>query len=274
MMTRLRGFTLVEMIMVIVITGIISGMVAVFIVKPVQGYTDTVRRANMTDAADTTLRRLARDVRLALPNSLRVANSGGVNYIEFIITSDGGRYRDAADGSSGGNVLDFTDAANKIFDVLGPLPSIAANDYIVVFNLGPGFSPADAYSGGNIAQVQSLAGNTLTLKSNPFAAQVPQLPSPNSSFQVVPGGVQAVTYACPSLVAGSFSRYWNYGFNASQVAPPVGGSSALLASNVTCSVSYAANAEMRNGLLSITLSLSDSGESVSLLQQIHVGNSP
>ena len=50
------GFTLVEAIMVIVITGILAGMVAVFIKAPVDGYVDSVRRAELTDAADTALR--------------------------------------------------------------------------------------------------------------------------------------------------------------------------------------------------------------------------
>lgn len=35
-----RGFTLVEAIVVIVITGVIAGMVAVFIRTPVEGYMD------------------------------------------------------------------------------------------------------------------------------------------------------------------------------------------------------------------------------------------
>ena len=274
--TKLRGFTLIEMIMVMVITGIIAAMVAVFITKPVEGYVDSARRAKMTDAADTALRRLSRDIRQALPNSLRVTSVGGTSYIEFIMTSSGGRYRDAADGSTGGNVLDFANAANLKFDVLGPPPGISANDYVVVYNLGPGFSPADAYSGGNIAQVASVSGNTVTLASNPFAAESPSLPSPNDRFQVVPGDQQAVTYACPTTgtTAGNFTRTWNYGINAAQPTPPSGGSSALLVANATCSVDYAANAEQQNGLLSIDLTLSESGESVSLFDQIHVDNSP
>ena len=277
--SKLRGFTLIEMIMVMVITGIIAAMVAVFITKPVEGYVDSARHAKMTDAADTALRRLSRDLRLALPNSLRLTTSGGMNYIEFIMTKSGGRYRDAADGSTGGNVLDFTNTANKTFDVLGPSPSgpppsIAANDYIVVYNLGSGFAPADAYSGGNIAQVASLSGNTVTLASNPFAAESPLLPSPNDRFQVVPGSVQAVTYACPATVPGSFTRYWGYGFNAAQPTSFASGSSALLVDNATCSVDYTANAEQQNGLVSIDLTLTDSGESVRLFDQIHVDNSP
>ena len=71
-----RGFTLVEMIIVIVITGIIGGMVAMFIRMPVQGYVDSARRAEMTDIADTALRRIGRDLRTAVPNSVRVPARG------------------------------------------------------------------------------------------------------------------------------------------------------------------------------------------------------
>lgn len=265
------GFTLVEMIMVITITGIIAAIVAVFIRAPVEGYVDAVRRAELTDQADVALRRFSRDLRLALPNSLRVTTIGGIAYIEFIMTASGGRYRDPTDGSTAGNFLSFTDTANRKFDVLGTLPAMVANDFVVVYNLG--VAGANAYAGGNIAQIQAIAGNTVTLSANPFAAQSPPLPSPNARFQVVPGGVRAVTYACPTAAAGNLTRHWNYGFNAAQ-AVPAGGSTALLASNATCTVEYAANATGRNGLLYINLTLTSGGESVSLFNQIHVGNAP
>ena len=88
-----RGFTLVEMIVVIVITGIIGGVVAMFIRAPVQGYMDSARRAEMTDIADTALRRMARDIRTAVPNSVRIPVAAGSTYIEFLPTKAGGRYR-------------------------------------------------------------------------------------------------------------------------------------------------------------------------------------
>ena len=279
---RSAGFTLIEIVMVIVIIGIISGMVAVFVVKPVQGYVDAVRRAELTDSADVALRRLTRDVRLALPNSLRVMTSGGNHYIEFIMTSNGGRYRDDSDGSTAGNFLSWT-SANLTFDVLGPMPSnpvLAVNDYIVVNNWGTGYIPADAYAAAdpctncNRAKVSGISANVVTLATNPFAGQSPPLPSPNSRFQVVPGDTKAVTYVCPTTTAGNLSRYANYGFNAAQAVPS--GTPSTLAANVTCTVDYTSIETVRNGLLYIELKLTDStsGESVTLFQQIHVDNAP
>lgn len=283
---RSAGFTLIEAIMVIVITGILAGMVAVFITKPVEGYVASVRRAELTDNADVALRRLARDVRLALPNSLRVSG----NCIEFIMTSAGGRYRDPADGSAGGDFLSYTSAADVSFDVLGPMPNnpaIAAGDYIAIYNLGPGFKPVDAYcsmdpancpggapTGGNVALVNSIAGNTVTLAANPFAAQSPPLPAPDARFQVIPGGTRAVSYICSG---NQLKRHANYGFNAVQACPPAGAGATLAGDGTTsasCSFDYTSAATGRNGLLFVQLGLTSGGESVSLFQQIHVDNAP
>lgn len=285
---RMAGFTLVESVIVILITGILAAVVAIFIRAPVQGYFDTVRRAELTDQADLALRRITRDVRLALPNSVRLSTAGGVHYIEFIMTRSGGRYRDVSDGSTGGDFLSFTNAADLSFDVHGPLPAMTPGlDSVVVFNLGPGNAPADAYVGGNRALISCIGGacspalpaNTVRLASNPFANQAPPLSSPNGRFQVVPGDVRAVTYSCPvaGAAAGNLTRRWNYGFFAAQPTPP-GGSQALLATGANCAVSYAPAVGGRHGLLEIRLSLSAGTgtdlETVVLQQQIRVDNAP
>jgi MSHA biogenesis protein MshO len=275
---RMAGFTLVEAVIVIVVTGILAAVVAIFIRAPVQGYFDSVRRAELTDQADVALRRITRDVRLALPNSLRVATVGNDIYIEFIMTSAGGRYRDPADGSTGGNFLSFTDPLDVSFDVHGPLPAMAIGDSIVVFNLGPGNAPADAYGGGNRATISGLAGNVVTLANNPFANQSPPLPSPHGRFQVVPAAIRAVSYRCPTAVPGPVQRYANYGFFAAQPTPPAGAPSLLISAGATCAVSYAPATGGRNGLLEIRLTLSSGAganvETVVLQQQIRVDNAP
>ncbi|MFH1495574.1 MAG: type II secretion system protein, partial [Pseudomonadota bacterium] len=113
-----RGFTLVEAVVAIVITGIVAAMVSMFIRVPIQQYMDAESRAAITDVADTALRRIGRDLRLALPNSVRVDPTG--KYIEFLMTSGGGRYLAEDDGVAVGNVLDFMDGTKMTFDVLGP----------------------------------------------------------------------------------------------------------------------------------------------------------
>ncbi|OIR00975.1 hypothetical protein GALL_169390 [mine drainage metagenome] len=268
------GFTLIEVIMVIAIIGIIAGMVAVFITKPIEGYVDSIRRAELTDAADVALRRLTRDVRLALPNSLRTTAGG----IEFIMTKAGGRYRDENDGSTAGNVLSFNNSNTK-FDVLGPIPALAtgvSGDYIVIYNLGTGYSPADAYAGGNRAQVSSVSGNTITLASNTFANQSPPIPSPNSRFQVVGFSDKVVRYLCNG--DGTLTRQSGCDFTTTTNCS----STAVLAGSTTtepkasCTIDYTSAATGRNGLLYIELTLTDtpSGERVTLFQQIHVDNAP
>jgi len=302
-----RGFTLVEMIMVIVITGIIGGMVAIFIRAPMQGYVDSARRAEMTDIADTALRRITRDLRLALPNSVSVTISGGARgaggctgnntcFIEFLPTGSsgcaagatclgGGRYRIASGGTN--DILDFTVADNS-FEVLGTVPTFVSGDSVVVYNLG--IAGADAYVGLNrsawrIPKVDPIVNINSILF--PFD-------SPSHRFHVIS---TPVTYVCNPVAGGSggtLTRYWGYaiqpnqpnGVNASNQLLDSGGavlanqSRAWLATNVsTCSFTYDPLVSTHNGLVTLSLGITESGsgelpETVTLYNAAHVSNTP
>jgi MSHA biogenesis protein MshO len=282
---RQYGFTLVEMIMVIVITGIIGGMVAVFLKAPIQQYMDVARRGELTDIADTAIRRMARDVRTAVPNSVRVANCGANPCVEYLPTRDGGRYRAAQNctGACTGNVLDFG-IADGSFDIIGKA-NFASNDYIVVGSTqSDGNPPYDTTAAGILRLYTGAAGSQTTVTYTNTAFPVwAELPS--QRFDVVDGSQQAVTYACVGTLGAlnakqngqaRLMRYWNYGFNAAQVNPPVGASmqSAILADKVSaCTIDYAVP-NQRFGLLAIRLTLTSGGESVSLYNEIHVNNAP
>lgn len=263
-----RGFTLIEAVIVIALTGIIAAMVAVFIREPVQGYFDTVRRAELTDVADTAARRIARDLHLALPNSVR---SSDPLAIEFLLTRTGGRYRAELD-TGGEDVLDFT-AADTSFDLLGPPLTFAAGDQVVVYNLGiPG---ADAYEGNSASthNRRAYAGAVGAPLSNVTISSVNALPfaSPGHRFQVVD---TPVSYVC-DLGAGTLRRYSGYAIPAVQAIPPAGGSSALLAANVSgCSFSYQPGVTERSGLVAIQLAITQDNETVSLHHEVHVSNVP
>jgi MSHA biogenesis protein MshO len=298
---RQAGFTLIEAIMSIVLIGIIGGIVAVFIRAPIQSYKDSVERAELTDLADLSLRRMARDIRLALPNSIRIING---RTIEFLLTKSGGRYLSASDIAVPANfVLSFDTATLRKFTAIGPLDADprrkpAVGDYVVVNNQSVDTAPVNAYlanAGGtnrNIAMIEKIeytAGPNLpwiTLVDNPFAQQVPSMPSETSRFQVVSG---PVTYHCASLGAGGngmLHRQWNYPIAETQIAPPVDPvrpasltvpqSHPLIERVQDCQFTYEAGTNGRSGMviLALTLKMPDSGDIIKLVHQVHVDNTP
>jgi len=269
-----KGFTLVEMIMVITITGIVGGIVAVFLQAPIRQYTDVARRADMTDIADTALRRINRDLRLALPNSVRVAGAcdgTAACFVEFLPTRGGGRYRTGAGGAN--DPLDFA-AADTSFEVLGPMPAglTAGTDQIVVYNLGiPG---ADAYAGSNRTAYGSTTGTVINITAKLFPFD-----SPGHRFHVVS---TPVSYACDG--AGALWRYWGYAIQSAQTSTDsiaelnaLGGvQRARLAMNVsTCRFAYDANVvAQRSGLVTAHLGITEQGETATLYNAVHVSNQP
>jgi MSHA biogenesis protein MshO len=261
--------TLIELIIVISITAIIAGSVAVFISRPFESYIDATRRAELTDIADTALRRMTRDLRTALPNSVRVSESpagSGIYYLEYLQTSGGGRYRSQLDGGGGGNILTFS-AADASFDVIGTMPAFSGGESIVIYNVAASGTVANAYSGDNRANYSSSAGTTITLAPS---KQFPY-PSPGKRFQVVQ---YPVSYAC-NPGTGELRRYWGYAISAAQPTPPTTPNNALLASSVTsCKFTYSTSSARSGGVVGLELRIERGGELVRLFQQAHVNNAP
>lgn len=287
------GFTLVEAIVVIAIIGIVGAIVAVFIRLPVQNYADSVARAEVSDEADLALRRMAREIRLALPNSIRVNGDGSA--IEFLLTKTGGRYLSSDDPNPNGlPPLDFINTANTTLTVVGTFTqAVAVNDYFVVYNLGSGMAPSDAWGpstgGSNIAQIAAVAGTnwpTLTLKSNPFAAQNPPMPSPGNRFQIVSGPVM---FACDAS-SGTLTRYSGHSINATMTVPPTNATSAAPLSRrvANCAGLFtydtsdgSASSAQRTSLVSLAIELAartvagtNATSSIRLVHQVHVDNTP
>lgn len=276
--TTQTGFTLVELIMVIVILGAIGGAVAVFMRGPIDAYFDTARRAGIADVADTTVRRMARDIRKALPNSIRLGGSGGNQCIEFIPTRMGARYRaqDITPVPSDNSALRF-DAADTAFNMLGlnaALPAdqrIQANDRVVVYNLG--IAAASAYLGNNTALVTAVAVSPLsaneTLISLTGNTTVFPLESPSKRFHVIPFDETVVSYQCSG---GRLYRNANYGYGTSCPAPTVG-TTPVIATEATCNFAYS-TVDIRNALVQLALTFSSAGESASIYHEVHVDNTP
>jgi MSHA biogenesis protein MshO len=265
------GFSLIEMIVVIAVVGILAGIVAVFIRNPIEGYLAASRRAELTDTADGALLRIARDLRAALPNSVRVTQVGTAYYLEYLPIEDGGRYRAEPTGAAAGDSLDFTSGADNSFDVLGPTVTATNSQYLVVYNLGLD-AASDAWQGGNRRAVTS-SGAVANLVFTATGSALP-LESPSHRFYLIS---TPVSYVCDPA-AGTVRRYSGYGApTATQPTSFSGGTNALLANRVkACSIIYQPGASQRLGQLTLWLQLEnsegDNAEQVSLYREVLVNN--
>jgi MSHA biogenesis protein MshO len=272
------GFTLIEAIMVMTITAVLAAGVAVFLRKPIDGYMDLARRTELSDIADTAVRRIARDLHLALPNSVRVVPAD-TGCLEFIPTVNGGRYRAELDDVGGGNVL-TTLPGLASFDVFGPLSAApVAGDRIVVFNLGiPG---ADAYAGDNIATV---AGGSTTALINIVSFQF-SYTSPASRFHVISQAEPSVFYVCTGVgIAGGNGTGTLFRLTraitaaAPSACPAIPANTPILAQNLSvCDFAYVNGvgaATERDGLTSIRLGITKQNETVNLYHEVHINNVP
>lgn len=275
---RQRGFTLVELVMVIVILGVVGGMVSVFMKGPIDAYFASGRRAALTDVADTTVRRMARDIHKALPNSLRTPGVLG-QCVEFIPTKTGGRYRaqDAAAGTS----LDFS-IADTSFNMLGSNAALLANqrivagDVVVVYNLG--IAGADAYANDNTGIVSGLGVETAAPIETPITLNPGKkfpLPSGGNRFQVLSGTEQVVGYVCSGGTLRRYVRTLAYGTPGACPAPAAVAADPIIANHVSsCNFDYSGSDLQRNALVRMAIAITDSNETVSLYHEVHVNNTP
>ena len=279
MMNKHRGFTLIELIMVILITGMVAATLVIFLQPALRSYVDTSRRADLTDMADTALRRMAQDIRSAVPNSIR---QGGATCFQLVPTNGGGRYRMEVDTeNAGSNALDTT-TTTTAFDVLSPLPQNpvgnqtvpVVGDWVVVDNQNGN----DVYNNINRGQIAGIATHPddSALGRHRITLNAPtQFPIgyQEGRFVVVPGAEQTVTYTC---VGNRLFRV-TAGFGAQPQCNAPAGSSHIVATNVSnCVFRYTANesATEQSGYIGLQLSLTRGDDEVTLMHGVHVENVP
>jgi MSHA biogenesis protein MshO len=287
-----HGFTIVELVIVIVVTGIIAAALAVFFRPAVDSYLSSRARADLGDQAETALRRMVRDVRVAVPNSIRTPGS---QCVELIPTSTGGRYRSGPDTVNDASPcgaatcaapLDTTQPTT-VFDVLSPLSATpAVGDWVVVGNQ----NPSDVYAGINrgaisvavTAPAVAFGRHRITIASTQFPAGYD-----GGRFSIVPNAQRAVFYVCSGADGtldavgngkGTLYRLMNYGFNAAypSACPSTAGADVLATRLRSCSFVYDPNqgATQQNGFVWMQLEVARNNESAHLAIGAHVSNAP
>lgn len=287
---RLRGFTLVELILVIALSALVAAMVGSVLSRPLDNFVGQSRRAELVDRGVVALSRMQRDIRLAVPNSLRVSADGQA--LELLNIHSAARYRPNRSGSdsltfASGTATSCTATGQRCdaFQLLEPSLDPSGVRWLVLYNIG-------AESAG-----AALAGSNLWAYANPgvvtpsgttFAA-LSGAPSGESLLQVTTPAAFRFAYASPQrrvyladsvvgyrCVGGELRRYQYADLLAALPASiPAAASSAVLAADVAgCTFSYRRGTGSRAGLASLRLRLSLGGESVELTEQVHIDNAP
>lgn len=279
-----RGFSLVELIVVIVVLGILGTSLALLVRGPVQAYFDGARRAQLLDVADTASRRIQRELEGAVPNTVRATSSGTVQYLEFTPISDAGRYRAATSAGNeptGTNALDVTSPTASSFQVLDAPVTVPASARLVIFNLGAGSTGYDLYAGANLRSVTTAAGAATAIGFTSTGVAL-GADSPDRRFYLV---TTPVSYVCTPNAAGTGTlyRYSGYPLQATQPSstsssPLSSASASLVLDNVSACSFAVANAILANtNAVSLTLQLANSNaasEVVSLYSQVYLGSAP
>ncbi len=287
------GFTLIEMVVVIVLLGIVGSIVAVFIVRPVEGYRDLARRAALVEAAESALRRMQRDIRTALPNSVRVTNTASGFALELVPVLDAGRYNES--GGTNDEQLDVTPGGggDDQFDIQhcfrNPATKTTPGIRLVINNQGTGLYNVYNDAGSSVGTesiITPATGMTISITSATCPASgfdhITMTPghdfrntqSPNRRVYVV---TTALSYLCDTT-AGTLTRYYGYSITATQPTvsasfTALNASSALVADHVTaCSVTTTTSDVRNRAIATLTLTLAEEDEQIRLVQQAQMDN--
>lgn len=275
------GFTLVELVIVIALTGVVAVLASTMVGNQMLGYVDTARRAELMAKANMAMQHIARDLRGAVPYSIRV--SGG-SALEWVPVQSWGRYRKRANVSEDA-ALDFSLPDNSFEVFFGTaMPAIPANAQLVIGNTdAAGIDGINLYgdvstgalvpAGSHVITPASVSvgssGNAITLSpSFQFA-----LASLASRFYVVNG---AASYVCSGNTVTRFSGYAlqkSQPVNAAAVPLSTSTSALLLDGVASCQFGYTA-VDATYGMLSVQLRLQEGNETVTMTRMISIENRP
>lgn len=253
---RSRGFTLIELIMVIVISSVMAVGVVQFIVNSMQGVVDTAGRQQAAIAGSLVAERISREVRQALPNSVRVFGASN-NCVEFVPVLAASRY-----------LQDVAALSTTTWEVVSPG---AISGYVAVYPIAESVVyPNGASTAITPATVSFAGGNTETVS---LGGQTFPADSPQRRFFVV--GSPVSFCGDPS---GFIYRYSgkDYGFDAVAGSSITSGTKQTYVNGVNSLMfSYAPSTLTRNGVLTFRLVFANTaGEQMVLNQQVQVRNVP
>ncbi len=266
-----QGFTLVELIMVIVVLGIIAIGSTQYIVNSAASYRDTALRERQGSVARVAIERISRELRNALPNSVR--SSALRECLEFVPVLGGSVYTSLPLLSASNaftSVPFITDGAPPLGRVaVYPLSSAEIYAPAAISSISPALDSSQVS-----ADLESL---TDVVSVRLASAHRFPLGSPQRRWFMVS---EPVSFCVDT--AGKLFRYSGYGFIATQPTPgsfpagqeQVSAGRALLASGVSGGFEVLPATLQRNALVQLELDFRERGEGLTLSHEVQLRNVP
>ncbi|NOZ12490.1 MAG: type II secretion system protein [Acidobacteria bacterium] len=245
-----KGFTLIELVISIVLVGIIAGVLVPIIFYGTEGYRQQVARKELVNRARLALERMSRELREAVPNSVRVSTVNASNdTLEFGRAIFFSHYSSITGGSSPYTLNDDTGLA---------VPSAS---FIVIYNV----SPDDFYaypSSPSTFSVAGVSGNQVSINASA---------KPHSSTKRYQMCESPVTYA--RNTSGELIRYFGY-------APGEDYKNSAADQNIlidhvsSIRFQYSSGTLSNTALLTILMQVKAGGETMNFHQEVHIRNVP
>ncbi|MEW6593269.1 MAG: type II secretion system protein [Thermodesulfobacteriota bacterium] len=249
------GFTLVELIIVIVLLGILGAVGAGFITTAFQGFFDSDVRMEMYEEGKTALVRMEREIRIAVPNAVDV--SAGVTAGDTI--SFGVVDENAMAGVFGQYTEEHPSGTTAITDRTAALP---LNTLASLYNT----NWAIFSNGSRTYRVTAVNGNQMTLDrvigpASPYQRYYAVRPQ---AVRFTVSGATLFRATAPVSAAGAVGAF---------------GNPQILARNVAASgglpfFNYEQGSSTRNSVVTIHFALSRNNETVTFHQEVQVRNVP
>lgn len=259
-----KGFTLIELISVLVILSLIAAVGSRFLITAVNAYQQTQTRTKMIGKGRAAIEQMSRQLRGAVPNSLRVSPSG--RCVEFLPTVAGALYTD--DVADESNMAAGKDAITTSAFSLG----LGAPAYIVI----GAYASSEIYTASSPSARVNLS-SSLT-GGGPFTSV-----SLSSSHIFKRNSVRKRLFIAGTprrfcVVVDELRMYSNYGLSTSTITDVnPGGDSALMATDVASNdivFSLSTGSLDRNTAIDIALQFSENNTLLTLNQQVLLRNVP
>ncbi|MGX5172399.1 prepilin-type N-terminal cleavage/methylation domain-containing protein [Aliikangiella sp. IMCC44653] len=260
------GFSLVELVIVIALSGILAISLAKLSSESVYGYIDGKDRIYNSQTAKWLSERLAREVREALPQSVRTNVSGNIHCVEFMDIVNASNYLNLP---ANGAISNFEAVEFDINYSAGLLVAIMPVDTSSIYNVT-----------GTIASVSSINDLGSRVQINLASPTDFSRRSPQNRFYLLSTPISF----CLNDNNGEVTRYDNYAIAATQPTPPSGANSELIAHNISAngtvfnyqpgSLSRASLLQMNFKLQNRNRNLTANQESFEVFHEVHIRNVP